>query len=72
MNASRPTGQEYTGKHRRDDGLGLANMSPWRSRAGSYGRPIAEGRPAPVTGPMPGTRPEPGYRPDVGQRADAG
>jgi hypothetical protein len=72
MNGPRATGQEYTGKHRRDDGPGLTGAPPWGSRAESCGRPFADGRPVPGTGPIPGTRPESGFRPDAGQWADAG
>ncbi len=72
MNGPRNTGREYTGKHRRDDGRGMAGASPWAARAESYGRPVADARPLPGVAPIPGTRPDSGFRPEPGPRADAG
>ena len=79
MTGPRNVGSEYTGKHRRDDGRGLAGWSPWSARADSYGVPVPDGRPAPgavpvpmavpvpVARPGPGSRPEPGFRPEAGR-----
>ena len=74
MNGLRGTGQEYTGKHRRDDGRGLAGPSPWGGRAEPSGRPIADGRTVPGAGPLPGpgAAPMPGLRPEPGSWSDAG
>ena len=75
MNGPRGTGQEYTGKHRRDDGRGLPGRSPWGGgRAEPYGRPIADGRTVPGAAPMPGpgAAPMPGLRPEPGSWSDAG
>jgi hypothetical protein len=75
MNGPRNTGQEYTGKHRRDGALGLAgprHQVSWGGRADSYGRPNADARPVPGAGPVAGTRPESGFRPETGPWADAG
>ena len=75
MNGLRGAGQEYTGKHRRDDGRGLPGWSPWGGgRAEPSGRPIADGRtvlgaaplPGPGAAPLPGLRPEPGSWSDAG------
>ena len=66
MNGRGNTGQEYTGKHRRDDGRGLSGPSPWVGRAQSYGRPSADGRTVPGAAPMLGLRPEPGSWSDAG------
>lgn len=71
MNGPR-AGQEYTGKHRRDGALGLADPLSRESRAESYGRPNADGRSATGAMPLPGTRPESGFRPEAGPWADAG
>ena len=69
MNGLHRTGQEYTGKHRRDNTL----PSPWASRAESYGRPgLPDGRPAPGAVPMSSAGPESGFWPEPEPWADAG
>jgi hypothetical protein len=70
MNGSRSTGREYTGKHRRDGGPGLADPAPRAGRAELYG-PL-DGRPVPVAAPIRGTWPESGFRPETGPWTDAG
>ena len=72
MNGPRNAGREYTGKHRRDDGRGLAGVSPWARRAESYGRPAADARPLPGAAPIPGSRPDSGFRSEPGSWTDAG
>jgi hypothetical protein len=72
MKGPRDIGREYTGKHRRDDGRGLAGTSPWAGRAESYARPAADARPLPAAAPVPGTRPDPGFWLEPGPRPDAG
>ena len=80
MTGPRGAGQEYTGKHRRDGGPGMAAPLPWRSRPDSYGsRPDSygglvppDGRPVPGTAPMPGPRLESGFRPEMRPWTDAG
>ena len=69
MNGPHGTGQQYTGKHRRDDALG----PPWGGRAEPSGRPVTDGRPAPGAVPLPGpgTVPMPGSRPEPGPWSDA-
>jgi len=54
MNGPHSTGQEYAGKHRRDDGRGLAGPLPWGGRAEPSGRPIRAGRTIPGAAPLPG------------------
>jgi len=73
MNGPGNTGQEYTGKHRRDDGRGLSGPSSWVGRAQSYGRPSADGRTVPGATPMPVPRAAPmlRLRPDPGPWSDA-
>jgi hypothetical protein len=67
MNGPGGTGQEYTGKHRRDGGLGVPGPVAWGA-----GRPNADGRPVPAAAPMPGARAEPGFRSQgAGTRTDA-
>ncbi len=69
MNGPRGAGQEYTGKHRRDDGRGLPGRSPWGSgRAEPSGRLIADGRTVPGAAPLPG----PGAAPLLGLRLEPG
>ena len=75
MNGLRGAGQEYTGKHRRDDGRGLPGWSPWGGgRAEPSGRPIADGRTVPGAAPLPGPggAPLPGLRPEPASWSDAG
>jgi len=73
MNGPRSVGPEYTGKHRRDGGPGMAAPLPWRSRPDSYGGLVPpDGRPVPGTAPMPGPRLESGFRPEMGPWTDAG
>jgi hypothetical protein len=75
MNGLRGAGQEYTGKHRRDDGRGLPGRSPWGGgRAEPSGRPIADGRTVPGAAPLPGPGPAPmpGLRPEPRSWSDAG
>jgi hypothetical protein len=76
MNGSRSTGREYTGKHRRDSGPGLADPVPWAGRAEWYdpldGRPVPGATPRPATRPEPRFRPESGFRPETGPWTDAG
>jgi hypothetical protein len=73
MNGPRGAGQEYTGKHRRDDGRGLPGWSPWGGRAEPSGRPIADGRTALSAAPLPGPGAAPlaGLRPEPGSWSDA-
>jgi len=74
MNGPRGAGQEYTGKHRRDDGRGMPGWSPWGGgRAEPSGRPIADGRTALGAAPLPGpgAAPLPGLRPELGSWSDA-
>jgi len=73
MTGSRSVGQEYTGKHRRDGGPGMAGPLLGGSWADSHGGPVPpDGRPVPGTAPMPGPRPESGFRPEMGPWTDAG
>jgi hypothetical protein len=73
MNGPHGTGQQYTGKHWRDDTLRLAGSPPWGNRAEPSGRPVAGGRPAPGAAPLPGPGaiPMPGTRPETGPWSDA-
>jgi hypothetical protein len=76
MNGPHATGQEYTGKHRRDEGRGLAGPLRWGGRAEPSGRPITEGRTVPGAAPLPGpggaSRPGLGAVPMRGLRAEPG
>jgi hypothetical protein len=73
MTGPRSTGREYTGKHRRDVGLGLADPLLWGSRAESSGRPVPlDLRPVPAAAPMPENGPETGFRPETGFWPDSG
>jgi hypothetical protein len=72
MNGPGTSGREYTGKHRRDGGLGAFGPPSWGSRMDPHARPAPDGRPGPGVAPVQGTRPESGSRPEAGQRADAG
>jgi hypothetical protein len=67
------TGQEYTGKHRRDGGLGLPGPVAWSARTESYGRPNAGGRPlsGAASAPVPGVALASGFRSEPGPLADA-
>ena len=73
MTGPHNTGQEYTGKHRRDGALG-ALPPAWAGRAEPHGRPVADGRTALGATPMPGPGAAslPGFRPGSGQWTDAG
>ena len=67
MNGPRNTGQEYTGKHRRDSGPGVLPPA-WG------GRPSADSRAGAGASPMPGpgAAAASGLRSDPGLRSDAG
>ena len=72
MTGPRNTGQEYTGKHRRDSGPGVLPPA-WGGRAELPGWPAADGRPGPagLTMPGPGAAPPPWFPPEPGPWADA-